>query len=126
VAGDLDAGAAGCQKFLQLSVVDNIDRPVAFRYPFNKMCTTFNYQWSALVYEYMVEECTELQGLCGHSVNTLPVACLCKQKNAKIPRLWLVHSFLATAVLTTSPPKQHRAWCLRFAVDNLSFKFWYQ
>jgi len=40
---DLDAGAASCQKVPQLSVVDDIDRPIIFRYPFNKMCTTFNY-----------------------------------------------------------------------------------
>jgi hypothetical protein len=43
VGGDLDAGAASCQKIPQLSVVDDIDGPVAFRYPLNKMSPTFNY-----------------------------------------------------------------------------------
>jgi hypothetical protein len=43
VCGDLDAGAASCQKVPQFSVVDNIDGPVVFRYPSDKMCATLNH-----------------------------------------------------------------------------------
>ena len=30
IGGEMDAGAASCQKVLQLSVVDDIDGPVVF------------------------------------------------------------------------------------------------
>ena len=43
VGRDLDAGVASCQKVLQFSVIDNIDGPVVFRYPSDKMCATLNY-----------------------------------------------------------------------------------
>jgi hypothetical protein len=43
VGGDLDAGAASCQKIPQFSVVDGIDGPVVFHYPFDEMCATLNY-----------------------------------------------------------------------------------
>ena len=43
VGGDLDAGVASCQKIPQFSVVDDIDGPVVFCYPFDEMCATLNY-----------------------------------------------------------------------------------
>jgi hypothetical protein len=43
IGGELDTGAASCQKFPQLSVVDDIDGPVVFRQPFKKMHAIFNY-----------------------------------------------------------------------------------
>ena len=42
IGEELDAGAASRQKILQLSVIDDVDGPVIFRQPFNKMCTTFD------------------------------------------------------------------------------------
>jgi len=42
IGGELDTGVASCQKILQLSVVDDVDGPVIFCQPFNKMCATFN------------------------------------------------------------------------------------
>jgi len=41
IGGELDTGAASCQKFPQLSVVDDIDGPVVFRQPFKKMHADF-------------------------------------------------------------------------------------
>ena len=57
---------------------------------------------------------------CEYFTGCLPL----RAKSAKIPRLWLVCSFPAIAALTASSPKQRRVWCLRFAVEALSFESW--
>ena len=38
--------------------------------------------------------------------------------------LWLIGSFPAIAALTASSPKHCRVWCLRLAVEALSFESW--
>ena len=103
-------------------VVDDIGQLVVFGDPLDKVHTVIvNIKceyWTIFVIINTYRTSGLVWTQCKYFTGCLPL----HAKSAKMELLSLGACLPAIAALTTSSPKQRRVWCLRLAVDDLSFE----